>query len=318
MHGYTRFGFTLLFIACAGPAIAKNWTVSSAADLHQALGGALPGDVIRLEAIEYLGEFKITRSGNRTQPITLRGATGSILSSGSIASGYALHISAAHWNISGIEIRESKKGVVLDSSKNIVLENCTVTQIGEEGLHLRSHSVGNWVKRNTVSYTGLLNPGFGEGVYIGSAKNHWCDFTKCRPDRSDYNTVSENWIHHTAAEAIDVKEGTTRNRIVNNIFDGSLISGANSADSVVDIKGNNTLVEGNQVKLSAPSKLRDAFQVHVRVRGWGIGTRFFNNSVDASIPGYAISVDGKAKSTIVACSNQAAGARLGLSNISCR
>ena len=76
-------------------------------------------------------------------------------------------------------MRDSQKGVILDSSHHCVLDGLTVKDVGDEAVHFRTHSTYNRIQNSTISNTGLREPGFGEGFYIGSANSNWCTYTDC-------------------------------------------------------------------------------------------------------------------------------------------
>jgi hypothetical protein len=84
------------------------------------------------------------------------------------------------------------------------------------------------VQDSEVTDTGG-STGYGEGIYVGSAKSNRPGGT---PDRSDRNKALNNKIGpNVQAESIDIMEGTTGGELSGDIFDGSGQSGENSADS---------------------------------------------------------------------------------------
>ena len=87
-----------------------------------------------------------------------------------------------------------------DGVSSSVVQGLTVTQIGDEGVHLRTASTGNVVRGLTISHTGLRTVKFGEGIYVGSAKSNWCAISDCGPDRSDHNVLVANTFSETTAE----------------------------------------------------------------------------------------------------------------------
>jgi hypothetical protein len=68
-----------------------------------------------------------------------------------------------------------------------------------------------------------VQPGYGEGVYIGSAVSNWpCYGNTDGADRGHRVQVVGNHLGpNIAAELIDVKEGTTGGLISGNTFDGA-------------------------------------------------------------------------------------------------
>ena len=144
-----------------------------------------------------------------------------------------------------------------------ILQDLTVTDIGDEAVHLRSASSGNVLRGLTISDTGLREEKFGEGIYVGSAVSNWCQVSECEPDRSDGNIIVTGTISDTAAESIDIKEGTTGGIMEDNVFDGAGMRG--DADSWVNIKGNGWVVRDNRGTSSRGS----GFEVHRVVDGLG-------------------------------------------------
>ncbi|MUK02255.1 hypothetical protein GM708_10150 [Vibrio cholerae] len=283
--------------------------VSTSAGLKTALTTARPGQVIELRDGSYVGAFKATTSGTSAAPITLKGSRNAVLSSGSISSGYGLHITGSHWRIKGISVATSSKGIVLDGSRNTIIDGVDVGRIGMEAVHFRSGSSDGAILNSSIHDTGLTTPAYGEGIYLGSAKSNWLGGL---PDRSDRITVRGNRITNTTAEGVDVKEGTAGGLIIGNVFTNSGYSGANFGDSWVDVKGNNYRIEGN----SGKGTLLDAFQVHAVLDGWGTGNVFTGNTVLGGVLGYEVWVQSKSLNTTVTCKPSAAAR--GLSNIACR
>lgn len=284
-------------------------------ELVAALAAARPGTTIHLADGRYPGEFVATAKGTDSAPVTLCGGRGAVLDGGDISGGYTLHLDgAAHWRVLGLTLTGGQKGLMVDSGVGNLVEGLLVRSVGDEAIHLRADSTDNVVRGNTVRETGRRKPKFGEGIYVGTAERNWCHVTACRPDRSDRNVVEGNDIAGTAAESVDVKEGTSDGVVRGNRFDGSSMT---EADSWVDVKGNGWLIEDN-VGASSPE---DGFQVHAVVDGWGRGTVFRGNTARVNGPGYGIHAAGPREmrdSTTVTCDNTASHAERGLSNVECR
>ncbi|TAJ46453.1 MAG: hypothetical protein EPO52_15685 [Herbiconiux sp.] len=283
------------------PSCPAGQGVTSAGELSAALSSAEPGAVIVLADATYSGEFTITRSGTADAPITLCAGPGAVLDGGSTDHGYTLHLDgASFWVIDGLTVSGGQKGVMLDRSSNNQLTGLSISGTGDEGLHLRAGSSDNLVEGSTISGTGLRSPEFGEGIYVGTAESNWCDISDCAPDASDRNRLLGNSISATPAESIDVKEGTTGGEIRDNRVDGA---GTTAVDSLLDVKGSEWLVTGN-TGTAAPI---DGAQVHVILAGWGAGNRFSANTFAVASDGYAVLLEGAARSAgnVVECDNVA-------------
>ncbi|CAI3803253.1 right-handed parallel beta-helix repeat-containing protein [Pseudarthrobacter sp. MM222] len=287
--------------------------VATSAELASALAAAKPGQIIQLRDGRYGGKFVAAAPGTAAAPITLTGSRAAVLSTGSIKSGYALHVTGSHWRVSGFSVTESAKGIVLDGSTHTVLSNLDVGRIGDEAVHFRANSADSAILDSDIHDTGLAQPGFGEGIYVGSANSNWRTVmgSASQPDRSDRVQIRNNRISRTSAEGIDIKEGSTGGFIVGNTFAEAGLSGANSADSWMDIKGNGYTVTGN----SGTTAKLDALQVHSVLDGWGRDNKLSGNTVVGGVPGYEVWVQSAKLGNIVGCKGSAAGR--GLTNVTC-
>jgi hypothetical protein len=239
--------------------------------LKTALTRATPGTVIRLADGTYRGQFRAAVAGTAAKPIFLCGSAKAILDNGSSSSGVVLALDGAHyWRVVGLTVQNGQKGVMVD--------------------------------RTVAAY--------GEGVYVGSAQSNWCDLTACAPDRNDRNVVANNTIHHTPAEAVDLKEGTSAGTVSGNSFNGW---GMTAADSWVDVKGNDWLIAGN----TGVNASRDGSQTHQILSGWGTRNRFTANAATVNGSGYGFALTPVA-ANVVACDNVVKNAPKGLANVACQ
>ena len=296
--------------ACGRPQVQQVARVGDADGLTKALATAVPGEAVVVAPGTYRGHFVVTTAGTVSAPILLCGGLGSVLEGGT--GGYTLHLDQANWwQISGLTIHGGEKGIVLDSSSHTTLSGLHVSGTAQEAVHLRAGSSYNTLESLRIEQTGQRVPRFGEGVYIGSAKENWCRYTSCGADRSDNNIISDCVFGPgITAENIDIKEGTTGGTVIGNSFDGS---GATAADSWVDVKGNGWAIRNNAGKNSP----RDGIQVHVRIPDWGRGSTFSANRFQVRADGYGIWVQPGAVGTTVACTNVIVGRSAGLSNTRC-
>ncbi len=298
-------------------------TVTSSEELKTALSKARPGDSIVMKDGVYKGKFVIssTNNGTETKPITLVGSRKAILDAGSLQTGYALHLQANFWRLKGFSIQNALKGLITDDASYNLIDDLLVTQIGEEAIHFRKFSKHNILQNSEISHTGLKNPGYGEGIYIGTANSNWAKTTGGEPDRCDSNKVLNNKIGpYVAAECIDVKEGTTGGLISGNKFDSKGITGANSADSWIDVKGNHYLIENNIGYNAQPSVLKDGYQVNCAFLGWGNYNIFKNNVSHVNADGYGFNIrlkssKGEAVGNKVYRNNKVLEAASGIANI---
>jgi hypothetical protein len=288
--------------------------VSDASELKAALAAAQPGTVIQVLDGTYSGNFTGVARGTADQPVFLCGGPGAVLDAGSpkTKGGYVLHLqNALYWRLVGFTVQNGQKGVVLDHTDYSVIEDLTVQNIGDEAIHLREFSDDDLVLHNTVHDTGLRQPKYGEGVYIGTAKSNWCTYTACQPDHSDNDVVRDNTFARTTAENVDIKEGTTGGALVGNHFDGAGFA-PKGADAWVNAKGNAYLVRGNDGHDSS----QDGFQTHQIVDGWGRGNRFEDNTATVNGPGFGFHFT-PANDNVWTCDNKVQGATRGSGNVPC-
>ncbi|SDD58741.1 Right handed beta helix region [Paenibacillus sp. UNCCL117] len=286
-------------MSAASPADAASVTCSTSSCLQTALANAAPGDTITLAAGAQLnGNFVAAANGTAAAPITLQSASVSnkaTLDGGGTGSGYTLHVTGDHWVIKNLKVKNAKKGIVLDHANYTLIDGAEVFQIGEEGVHYRDGSSNNTIQNSYIHDVGLVNAGFGEGVYVGSDQGKWSTFNKSTNDnRIVGNTIGPG----VTAEHIDIKEGSERTLVENNIFNGTGISGANYADSFIDVKGNGDVIRGNTGYRNGNSKIVDAFQVHERVTGWGKNASFVDNVLHLdNSAAYVVNADAGATAT---------------------
>lgn len=303
----------------ASMASATVISVSTSSQLNNALKNATAGQTIQLASGIYSGAFAATAIGTADAPIRLIGPADAILQSSS-GTGYGLRMTnAQYWTLDGFSVANAGKGIVLDGSSYNTLENLNIYNIGQEGVHFRSFSSYNTIQFSHIYNTGLTTPDFGEGVYIGSAKSNWGTYSGGLADASNYNSVISNLIGaNVRAEGLDIKEGTMGGFVLNNIFDGSGISGANFADSVIDVKGSGYTINNNIVQnLAHTAALIDGFQVHAisGVANSGLNNSFSGNSFDLYSTGYGINVQPGVKGNVVCNNNTATNAESGVANV---
>ncbi|WP_146905410.1 right-handed parallel beta-helix repeat-containing protein [Cellulomonas aerilata] len=299
------------------PAPVRTVTVRDGAGLAAALAAATPGTTIQLADGVYTAEQQLTvgTSCTAAAPCALRGGRGAVLDGAGLSGHYGLHVKDAdHWTVAGVTVRNASKGIVVDGSDRVVIDGVEVTQIGAEGIHLRAFSSDGVVRGSLVHHVGLDKPQFGEGIYIGSATSNWGTYSGGRPDASDRNVITGNRIWATGAESVDIKEGTTGGVLSGNTFDGAGMAGENSADSWVDVKGNDWLISRN----TGTNALLDGFQTHVLVSGWGRRNVFTGNTATVRAAGYGFRFqDAATTGNVLRCDNTVTEAGLGSANQRC-
>lgn len=252
--------------------------VSNVDELSDAVKNAKPGDVIKVAPGIYDVSAKTVGSeadGTENASIILTALDKNdppVLTGANTEHGYVLHILGDYWVIDSLVCTNSQKGIVLDNSNHTLIQNCELHTLGMEAIAVRDGSSYCTVKSCYIHDTGLVKPGYGEGVYVGSAKSndeydHYCD----------HNKIIDCTFRNVAAEHVDVKEYTTDTEISGCTFYGDGISGENSAGSFIDLKGNDCYVHDNIGYRNGNPKVVAAFEIHEQVDGWGYRQVFENN-----------------------------------------
>ncbi|MCY9540088.1 right-handed parallel beta-helix repeat-containing protein [Paenibacillus alvei] len=256
---------------------AKEITCNTTSCLSKALKRITPGSSIVLAPGIYKGSFSSDINGAFGQPIVIRSADPShpaVLSGNSTSSGYAMRVRGDYWEIRDLKFTNAQKGIILDHSNYSLITDVEVYNTGMEGVHFRDGSSFSTIQNSSIHHTGRTAPGYGEGVYVGSA------------DGAGYNQATHhNTIRNVVfgpqvtAEHVDIKERTLGTIVENCIFNGEGISGANYADSFMDVKGNDAIIRNNVGYQEGNHTIIDAFQLHEVVTGWGSNNIFINNKV---------------------------------------
>lgn len=254
--------------------------VSNAEELKNALSNASAGDEIILKEGVYQDDtgwtpFSSSGEGTKDNPIILRSENSESMAEimgTDPANNITLYITGDYWIVEDLKVSTAQKGIVLDNSNHSIISNCEVYNIGSEGVHLRDNSSYCTIKDSYIHDTGVVSKSYGEGVYVGSYYGETKYEHQC-----DYNTIQNCTFKNVPAEHIDIKELTTSTIVEDCIMYGAGISGENSADSFIDIKGNGCIVRNNVCYQEENSIIIDAFQVHVLVDGWGFDNQVYDN-----------------------------------------
>ena len=256
--------------------------VKTVEELHKALSKAKAGQIIGIAPGIYdfslyqrASKFYGTADGTKSSPITLTALDPNnppLLVGPTLNDNYVLHITGDYWIIEHLKIAYAQKGIVLDNSNYSIIRNVEVYSTGSEAIAIRDGSSYCLIQKCYIHNTGLVTPGYGEGIYIGSSESTTGYNYKC-----DYNVVDGCIFKDIAAEHIDIKEYTTGQEIFGCTFYGDGISGQNYAGSFIDIAGNNCNVHDNVGFRNKNKNVVAAFEVHDIVQGWGNGHQFVNN-----------------------------------------
>lgn len=259
--------------------------VTTADELSEALKNAIPGDEIVLKSGTYTptetgskgANFYASADGTAEKPITLRSENTddpALLYGKNIQNGIVLYITGDYWNIENLDISNAQKGVILDNSNYSNIINCRISETGSEGIHLRDDSSYCKIEQCIVTNTGRISPGYGEAIYVGSSESTSGYGYSC-----DYNTISNCILGPgVTAEMTDIKEYTTGTIVENCTLYGDDLSGQTSANAFIKVKGNDCVIRNNVAYQNGNDILRNAFEVHEIVSGWGYNNNFIGNT----------------------------------------
>jgi hypothetical protein len=273
-----------------------------------ALAAARPGTTISLAPGRYPGPFVLDRAGTAAAPITVTGAPGAMLVGLGAADPVLLLRGADHVVVQGLSIRGGRYGVLLEHTRSARLSRLDVGLTVGAGVVLRAASSNNTLIASSVHDTGVIDPGEGQGVVVGSP-------VAAGTDASDGNRILDNRISRTTAESVLLREGSSGGTVQGNTMDGSRIGRASGADAWILVGGNGYRIAGNRGQ--GWEGLQDGMRTTAAAAGWGRRNTFTANNLQLRTRGYGIYVDQKdTTANAVGCDNKIAGAG-GLSNLSC-
>jgi len=259
-------------------ATAATHFCTTTAELHAAMAGVQPGDEIVLQAgttffetgVEVTGSgahFASYVDGTPTGRITLRTETNTdnpaTLSGDDTSSLSALRIFGDYWTVEDIKVTGAQKGIVFDNANYGEILDCEVYNVGYEAIHIRDGSDYCLIQGCYVHDAGVITPDYGEAIYIGSDRGSWGTYD----EKVWYTTIRGCTLGpNIAAEAFDIKEGTAETIVEYNTVYALGITGANSANSFIDLKGTRAYVRYNTFYQNDAPKLEEGVAVWDRDR----------------------------------------------------
>ena len=275
-------------------------TVTTLTQLRAAVSAAVPGTVIKLAPGTYRGGITVTASGTKEKPIWICGPSTAILDNGNFQSKNGVLLQEVSYvNVAGFTVQNFRKGAVVSNSSNTSIADLTIREIGEEALKIRYNSSDTVIQYNTVRGTGRAVSMYGEGVYIGTSPQNWCDVLACKPDASVRTQVIGNDIAGTTADPIEAKPATSSGTIRGNKVDGAALK---DVTSLIAVKGRDYLVTEN---IGTSGKGSGIVVIEAEVKGEGSDNFFANNSMRVPRGSFAVDIGPGASGNIVDCTNKA-------------
>lgn len=148
-----------------------------------------------------------SRSGTSSNPTRIQAYPEAVVTirGDGINTGRLKITGCSYLTFDGFIVTNFNQGIYVEASTNITVQNCTVHNIGQEGIHVNGNSVQVTIQSCTVHDTGkwIYN---GEGIYVGTG-------SAGPVDNTSYVTIRSNTVFHTGTapgggEAIELKPGT--------------------------------------------------------------------------------------------------------------
>lgn len=121
--------------------------------------------------------------------------------------------------IDGLTITGGLYAILIQDSSSISLLSNRVFNTGNQAISIKPRFSGGkefLIENNIIFNTGLKNPRYGEGIYIGDG-SYTKDKTRLKIQYTVSDvTIKNNIIHHTGNEAIDVKSNAYDVKIISN------------------------------------------------------------------------------------------------------
>lgn len=282
---------------------AATYTVDSVSELRQRLENAQNGDVIRvdgnggnngvytyssskyniysLDGVINISTNYLLRDVSNVTIKALNSSNKPILRGTSYENGYVFYGQNVNGlTLENIEFERGYKGVIVDRSNNVTMDRIKVSEIGQEGVHIRDGSDYFVLRYSEVTNTGLQRADRGEAVYLCNDRKQWNPAYQPSPveedklQNCDFAYIHDNVIGpNIGNNGVDVKEGTVGAYIENNTF---LLSWTRSEllnyrpaehpDTVVHLKGTEGVATGNTFNYAnAPSSLVRSISVDMQL-----------------------------------------------------
>lgn len=311
----------------------RTVNVSTSTQLKAAIAGAIAGDLIEMAPGIYNEKIVLKNlTGTAQQPIVLRGPKEAIMQLGDgpgaggeidYGSGYAFALDQCSyvWCV-GFSVQYGPKGLMCDEVNDCWFKGLTISWVEQEAFHLRNYSNRNVIEDCIVHTTGRKSAGFGEAFYVGSANSNWTAITSRtngNPDTCDNNIIRRCRAYNFTGEAVDIKEGTSGTVVERCWFDGSWLNDDNSADTWVDVKGNDAVIQYNYGRTT----FNGAYTVYDPVKGSSGRNNTFRGNVGdtrrvggAKSPDVSINIKVANAGNVVYSDNRFVGSVGSLANVS--
>ena len=219
--------------------------------LDRALDLVADDGVIRFESGTYEPIRLVGLDG-----VSLAGEGNVTFRDGDYFGGAGIHVeNSSNISISGVTVNQALWGIYVSDSHGVVLQNNTVSDIGQEAIRIKGGSSNVTIDSNLISHTGRRSShSNGEGIYIGTGSPGGVDHVS-------NVLITGNQISDTTDEAIDIKTPSTNVTVRENTI--SDIVTRTSGAVVVHVNSTsfsdpNIVIDGNTIRnVSQHSGFRD-------------------------------------------------------------
>jgi hypothetical protein len=194
-------------------------------NLNDILNNAVPGDTVLVKSGTYSRIRLTDKNFSELKPLVVKvdDSEKVIIKGNTVAGNSSLEmVSCSYIVFEGFAFTNSMWGIYVKNSNHIILRYNEIYLTGQEGCHVGRSSKYVDIIGNIIHNTGLYNPKWAEGIYVGSGSYGRNGF----PDNCEYIWIEGNHIYETGkAEAINVKgecfHVTVRNNNIHDIHPGT-------------------------------------------------------------------------------------------------
>ena len=258
--------------------------VSTVEELVKALQKAKAGQIISIapgvydfSEYERKTEFSLSSSGTKSSPITLTAQdpyNPPLLRAPTIKEGFIIRLTGDYWVIENIRIGYGGQAMVLDNASYNIIRNVEMFSLGSQAVLIRYGSSNNLFQNCYIHNTGNNNPKYADGFDIGLPHS---EKTYGSAHIADNNVIEGCVLRNIASEPIKIREYTSGNEVVNNVFYGDGINGINNADNFISISGSDNYIHNNIFYRNLNKYIVAAFEIKKLFDDSGDGNRFENN-----------------------------------------
>jgi hypothetical protein len=218
--------------------------------LTLATANAQPGDCINVAAGTYLlaAPLRISRSGTVDQSITITGAgMGSTIINANqqeMTIEQANYVTIRKIRITNLPLR----GFWLRNTHDVVLDSLEVDHSLQEAVAFKGSN--NVIKNCLIHDTGIQNPQWGEGVYVGGND----PATGLAIAATDNQVLHCHFGPNVRAQSVEIASGADRTTVRGNFIDGTgtqYVPGAGSA-TLIAVTASGAVLDSNYLQFGSP------------------------------------------------------------------